>query len=155
MKLDRRASDEVAVAPIRVELDRPEIGDVHTLVGYGNALGASCDSGYGTKRKGDLALSAGKVAGVSSVAVNAGNAAYDATFFAADWIANRACSFFGAVRRLHRLGIVRRRGHERPGVVDPHHRPVTGPSMPFRAGDRGITAAWCVIPACRNARSAP
>lgn len=136
LRLDRHASDEVAVAPIRVEMDRPEIGDAHTLVGYGLALGENCDSGSGVKRKGTLELddikeypdyddpragatlifeddeimtcygdsggpvinSAGKVAGVASVGHNAGNAAYDATFFAADWIADKACPYFEPAR---------------------------------------------------------
>ncbi len=132
LRLDRHASDEVAVAPVQVEVDRPAIGDVHTLVGYGRS-GASCETAYGTKRRGALALddiyeapdhyddpragatlffvdntvmtcpgdSGGPVinadnhvAGVASVGVNAGNAAYDATFAATDWIADEACPYF-------------------------------------------------------------
>jgi len=132
LELDHRASDDVVVAPIRVELDAPSVGDSFTLVGYGRSAPA-CTGASGTKRRGVLPLdliktyddpragatlffenasiftcpgdsggpainAAGRVAGVSSVGVNAGNAAYDATYVATDWIADHACPKFDPAR---------------------------------------------------------
>jgi V8-like Glu-specific endopeptidase len=73
IQLDRPASSDVLVAPIRVESLRPNVGDTLTLVGYGrvgDATGDTCTtSGSGVKRSVSMS-----VTGISTYAeVNAGS----------------------------------------------------------------------------------